>query len=117
MFRWMCGKRLRDKNHQLNRGTLRDRLGIENISTALHTAENRLRWFKHVQRKPDNDWIKGCMKYPKLSGHKFHNCIGRAKMTSMEVINRDLGICKEDVEERVRWKRLNGHVDRGILDG
>ena len=45
---------------------LRDRLGIENVSAVLQ--RNRLRWFEHVQRKPDSDWTKRCMEYPKLSG-------------------------------------------------
>ena len=108
----MCGKRLHDR---VPLAELRDRLGIENISTVLQS--NRLRWVGHVQRKPDNDWTKCCMKYPILS---CPNCKGRPKRTWVEVINRDLrelGICKEGAAHRARWKRLIGPVDRGMLDG
>jgi len=65
---WMCGKRLHDR---VPSAELRDRLGMENISTVLQ--RNRLRWFGHVQRKPDNDWTKRCIEYSKLSGP---NCKG-----------------------------------------
>ena len=51
------------------RSRQRDGLGIENISTVLQ--KNRLRWFERVQRKPDNDWTKRCMEYPKLSGPRL----------------------------------------------
>ena len=77
----------------------------------------QVKWFGHVQRKPDNEWTKRCFEYPKLGGP---NCKGRPKMTWMEVINRDLrelGICKEDAADRARWKRLIGRVDRSMLDG
>ena len=90
----MCGKWLCDK---VPSAELRDRLGIENISTVLQ--RKRPRWFGHVQRKLDKNWTKRCMEYPKLSGP---NCKGRPKMIWMEVINRDLrklGICKEDAAD------------------
>ena len=59
MVRWMCDKRLCDR---VPSAELRDRLGIENISTILQ--RKRLRWFGHVQRKPDKDWTKRCMEWP-----------------------------------------------------
>ena len=59
----MYAKRLRDR---VLSAELRVRLGIENISTVLQRI--RLRWFQHVQRKPDNDWTKRCMEYLKLNG-------------------------------------------------
>ena len=106
----MCGKRMHDGVPSTE---LRDRLGIKNISSVLQ--RNRLRWFGHVQRKPDSDWTKRCMEYPKLSGP---NGKGRPKMTWMELINtdlRDLGKCEEDAADRAR--RLIGPVDRSMLDG
>jgi len=112
MVRWMCGKRLRDR---VPSSEVRDRLGIESISTVLQ--RNRLRWFGHVQRKLDDDWTKRCLEYPKLCEP---NCRGGPKMTWMEVINRDLrelGLCKQDAADRVRWRRLIGPVDRDSLAG
>ena len=37
------------------------RLGIDNIALVLH--QNRLRWYGHVLRKDDDDWVKKCMEY------------------------------------------------------
>ena len=37
------------------------RLGIDDIALVLH--QNRLRWFGHMLRKDDDDWVKKCMEY------------------------------------------------------
>jgi len=31
--------------------------------TALVLQQNRLRWYGHVLRKDDDDWVKKCMEY------------------------------------------------------
>jgi len=31
--------------------------------TALILQQNRLRWYGHVLRKDDDDWVKKCMEY------------------------------------------------------
>ena len=46
MVRWMCGVKLRDR---VSSRELRGR------------QQNRLRWYGHVLRKEDNDWVKKCM--------------------------------------------------------
>jgi len=40
---------------------LRERPGIDDIALVLQ--QNRLRWYKHVLRKEDDDWVKRCMEY------------------------------------------------------
>ena len=40
---------------------LTERLGIVDITSLLQ--QNRLRWYGHVLRKDDNDWVKKCTKY------------------------------------------------------
>jgi len=35
---------------------LRERLGIDDIALVLQ--QNRLRWYGHVLRKEDDDWVK-----------------------------------------------------------
>ena len=40
---------------------LRDRLGLDDIISVLQ--QNRLRWYGHMLRKGDNDWMKKCMEY------------------------------------------------------
>jgi len=38
---------------------LRERLGVDDIALVLQ--QNRLRWYGHVLRKDDDDWVKKCM--------------------------------------------------------
>ena len=58
MVRWMCGVKLKDR---LPSKELRERLGVHDI--ALILQQNRLRWYGHVLRKDDDDWVKKCMEY------------------------------------------------------
>jgi hypothetical protein len=52
MNRWMCGVSLRDRIHSED---LRDWVGVEPIGEVCR--RNRLRWFGHVERKEDDDWV------------------------------------------------------------
>jgi len=58
MVRLMCGVELSDKAACEE---LRDRLGLEDVVTVLY--RNRLRWFGHVLRKDDSEWVKKCMDF------------------------------------------------------
>ena len=40
---------------------LRERLGLDDIISVLQ--QNRFRWYGHVLRKEDNDWVKKCIEY------------------------------------------------------
>ena len=53
MVFWMSGVLL--KEHCLN-GTLQESIGIELVSDVLR--RNQLRWWGHVFRKDDEDWVK-----------------------------------------------------------
>ena len=55
MIRWMCGVKI---NERKKSEELRELLGLEPIS--LMIKRSRLRWFGHVERKDDNDWVKRC---------------------------------------------------------
>ena len=46
----MCGVKL---NERKKSEELRELLGLD--------QKSRLRWFGHVERKDDNDWVKGCI--------------------------------------------------------
>ena len=56
MIRWMCGVKL---NERKKSEELRELLGLEPVS--LMIRKSRLRWFGHVERKDDNDWVKRCI--------------------------------------------------------
>ena len=58
MVRQMCGVML------INRKTseeLGHRIGIGNVADVIRIG--RLRWFGHVNRKEDNDWVKACQDF------------------------------------------------------
>jgi len=56
MIRWMCGVKL---NERKKSEELRELLGLKPVS--LMIKKSRLRWFQHVERKDDNDWVKRCI--------------------------------------------------------
>ena len=56
MIRWMCGVKL---NERKKSEELRELLGLEPVS--LMIKKSRLRWFRHVEGKDDNDWVKHCI--------------------------------------------------------
>ena len=58
MVRWMCNVKVKDR---VPSKELRERLGIDDIILMLQ--QNRLRWYGHVLRKEDTDWVKKCMEY------------------------------------------------------
>jgi len=47
--------------------------------------QNRLRWYGHVLRKEDDDWVKNCMEY-EVEGPEPR---GRPKRTWIEVVEKD----------------------------
>jgi len=47
--------------------------------------QNRSRWYRHVLRKDDNDWVKKCMEYEAVGSRPR----GRPKRTWLEVVQKD----------------------------
>jgi len=79
------------------------RLGIDDIILILQ--QNRLRWYGHVLRKEDTDWVKKYMEYEVESFRPR----GRPKRTWTEVVQKDCqarNLNKEDAMDRGRWKKL-----------
>jgi len=100
MVRWMCGIKLKDRFPNKD---LRKRLGIDDIALVLQ--QNRLRWYDHVLRKEDDDWVKKCMEY-KVKGPKPR---GRPKRTWREVVEKDCHarkLNKEDAMDCSKWRKL-----------
>jgi len=100
MVRWMCNVRVKDR---VSSKELRERLGIDDIIFILQP--NRLRWYGHVLRKEDTDWVNKCMEY-EVEGSIPR---GRRKRTWTEVVQKDCqarNLNKEDAMDRGRWKKL-----------
>ena len=72
--------------------------------------QNRLRWYGHVLRKEDNDWVKKCMEY-EVEGSRPR---GRPKRTWLEVVKRDCqvrGLSRDDAMVCSRWRKMIRMVD------
>ena len=102
MVRWMCGVSLRERksSSELNR-----RLGVEGVADVVRRG--RLRWFGHLERKGNDDWVSGCRNF-EVAGAKSK---GRGKKTWGECVKNDLnllGLRKEWAYDRAEWRRLIG---------
>jgi len=98
MVRWMCNVKVKDR---VRSKELRE--GIDDIVLILQ--QNRLRWYGHVLRKEDTDWVKKCMEY-EVEGSRPR---GRPKRTWREVVQKDCqarNLNREDAMNRGRWKKL-----------
>ena len=56
IVRWICGVTLKNK---ISSEELRERLGIKSIQDVVR--QGRPRWYGHVERKSDEDWVKKCL--------------------------------------------------------
>jgi len=100
MVRWMCNVKVKDR---VQSKQLRERLGIDDIILILE--QNRLRWYGHVLRKEDTDWVKKCMEY-EVEGSRPR---GRPKRTWKDAVQKDYqahNLNKEDAMASGRWKKL-----------
>jgi hypothetical protein len=100
MVRWMCGVKLRDR---IPNEELRRRMGIESVKDAL--VRRRLRWWGHIERREESNWLKRCQKIV-VPGKKP---LGRPKKSWREVIKRDLkgwGLKEGWARDRNQWRRV-----------
>jgi len=100
MVRWMCSVKVKDG---VPSKELRKRLGIDYIILILQ--QNRLRWYGHVLRHEDTDWVKRCKKYEVEASIPR----GRPKRIWREVVQKDRqarDLNKDDAMDRSRWKKL-----------
>ena len=103
MMRWMCGASLNDRRGggRITGDELRGRLGLEDIGVVMRRG--RLRWFGHVERMEENNWVK------RVRGVNVEGAVarGRPKKTWDEVIQRDLrdlGLNRETARDRAVWR-------------
>ena len=97
----MCGFNLKDnKKNTETRGLL----GLDSVSLPIKRI--RLRWFGHVERKDDADWLKRCMKM------EFERTWqrGRPRKTWWDCVKADMecfGLSREDAQDRDYWRLEN----------
>ena len=66
--------------------------------------KSRLRWFGHVERKDDNDWVKRCI-MREVEGIRQR---GRPKKTWWDYVKNDmesLGLSQKYAQSRNKWRR------------
>jgi len=89
-------------NERKKREELRELLGLEPVS--LMIKNSGLRWFGHVERKDDNDWVKGCITW-EVAGIRQRGC---PKKTCWDCVKNDmesLGLSQKDAQSRNKWRR------------
>jgi len=100
MVRWMCNVKVKDR---VPRKELRERLGIDDIILILQ--QNRLRWYGHVLRKEDTDWVKKLWIMRWRAADQEVDQRGHGKrLCKKDCQARNLN--KEDAMDRGRWKKL-----------
>ena len=99
MIRWMCGIFMKDRR---TNEELRRLVGLELFTTVIRSG--RLRWYGHVMRKGDEDWVKKCMEY-RVEGRRPLGRPRRTWLESVEVDMAKLEIDKKDVHGRKKWRR------------
>ena len=110
MIRWMCGVSMKDRRTSEE---LRNLVGIQPITTVIRSG--RLRWYGHVMRKSDEDWVKKCMEL-RTEGRRP---VGRPRRTWLESVETDMAeleIDREDVHDRNKWRK-NGIKSKSNLIG
>ena len=110
MVRWMCGVTLK------NRITSEDLLrGVKVRSVFEVVRRGKLRWFGHVERKADEDWVKKCQ-HLVVDGKA-----GRGRKTWLECVNRDMkemGLRVDDARERQVWRgKIFGETSKPCKHG
>ena len=97
MIRWMCSISMKDRK---TNEELRRLVGVDPITPVIRNG--RLRWYRHVMRKRDEDWVKKCMEF-RVEGIPF----GRPRRTWLESVEADIAeleIDKEDANDRKKWR-------------
>jgi len=100
MVRWMCNVKVKDR---VPSKELTERLEIDDIILILQ--QNRLRWYGHMLRKEDTDWLKKYMEY-EVEGSRLR---GRPKRTWKDVVQKGCqarNLNKENAMDHGRWKKL-----------
>ena len=100
MIRWMCGSSAGDNSSSAG---LRTKLGITPITELVF--QGRLRWFGHVSRKDDSDWLR------RVQALEVDSCgaslRGRPPKSWSEAVKgdlRDYRLNIRDTWDRDKWR-------------
>ena len=94
----MCGICMKDRRTSEK---LRRLVGVEPITTVI--ISGRRRWYGHVMRKSDEEWVKKCMEF-RVEGRRPVGRPRRTWLVSIEADMAELEIDREDVHDRKKWR-------------
>lgn len=97
MLRWMMG----DSNHDKSEKYIREATNVESIIEVI--SQHRLKWFGHISRMQDHNWIKKCLSL-NVDGKRGR---GRPAKRWIDLINKDMGkkkVTQETALNRVQWR-------------
>ena len=105
MLRWMCGVTRRDRiRNEHIRGT------VKVLEVSKKIQQRRLQWFGHVMRRQENHVCRRVMDMM-VDGRRMR---GRPRFRWKDKIKSDMrekDIREQDVQDRIRWKRLVRNSD------
>ena len=110
MLRRIRGVTLQDR---IRNETIRQDLGVESITSKLRSA--RLRWFGHVKRMEENNWVRKSMEMV-VEGRRRR---GRPAMRWLDNIRADMrmrGVVEEEAHDRGLWRRKTQTPDPVLND-
>ena len=110
MVRRMCGVSLKDRKRS---DELLNRLGIECVENKIQRG--RLRWFGHVERKEENNWVKKCTRMNVIGVVDR----GAPRKTWRSCVKRDMkamGINEKMAQDRCAWRNITGGPTRASAD-
>ena len=100
MVRWMCGVSLKDRRRSED---LYGLLGVQSVAEVVRRG--RLRWFGHVERKNEDDWVSACRNVV-VAGVRS---VGRGRKKWRDCVRDDmveLGLHPEWAVFRDMWRDL-----------
>ena len=95
----MCGATMKDRR---TGEELRELVGVEPMTTVIKSG--RLRWYKHMMRKSDDDWVKTSMMY-RVEARRPVGRPTRTLLYSLEADMAELEIDREYVHDRKKWRK------------
>jgi len=99
MVRSMCNVSLMDRKSS---SVLLDMLGINTMEEVIRCG--RLRWFGHVERKSDGDWIRKCMSH-EVTGTRPKGRPDKTWLNSVLDDVKKLGLKRKEAQDRALWRR------------
>src|SRR6478609_9307356 len=96
----MCGVSLKNR---CSMAELRERLGIQDVLEVARIG--RLRWFGHLERKEESDWVTRC-RFLEVEGKRGS---GRPAKTWHEVVSSDMRMLGM-AQDRASWRSLIGET-------